>query len=211
MKPKDTREKILHAGLSLFSEKGYLGATTKEIAKRAGVAELTLFRHFSTKDKLFEEIINSYSFLPALKGLLPEIKHLKYEDALKLIAAKFLERLSERRQLIRIMHSEIQLYPSKVKNIYHNFIDEIFRTLASYFKEMQKKGILRKFKPEIGARAFLGMFFAYFNAQEFVSNKKLRTSDDDAVIKEFVEIFVSGTFKMKPIKRVKGSKEKVIK
>ncbi|OGW26606.1 MAG: TetR family transcriptional regulator [Nitrospirae bacterium GWC2_42_7] len=208
MKPKDTREKILQGGLSLFSEKGYLGATTKEIAKRAGVAELTLFRHFSSKDKLFEEIIKSYSFLPALKGLLPEIKDLEYSEALKLIAAKFLERLSERRQLIRIMHSEIQLYPSKVKNIYHNFIDEIFRTLASYFHEMQKKGVLRKFKPELGARAFLGMFFSYFNAQEFMSYKKYRAPDEEAVIEEFVAIFIGGTFKggkrsVNPVRKIK--------
>jgi AcrR family transcriptional regulator len=196
MKTKDTREKILQAGLSLFSEKGYLGATTKEIAKRAGVAELTLFRHFASKDKLFEEIINSYSFLPALKGLLPEIKDLEYSEALKLIAEKFLERLSERRQLIRIMHSEIQLYPSEVKNIYHTFIDEIFRSLASYFNELQKKGVLRKFKPEIGARAFLGMFFSYFNAQEFMSQKKHSTPDKKVIIDEFVGIFVSGTFRL---------------
>ena len=46
---RDTRDKILDASLALFSKKGFLGATTKEIAKKAGVAELTLFRHFSSK------------------------------------------------------------------------------------------------------------------------------------------------------------------
>jgi AcrR family transcriptional regulator len=68
---KDTREKILEAVLKLFSMKGYLGATTTEIAEKAGIAELTLFRHFTSKDKLFEEVMSVYSFLPALKGLLP--------------------------------------------------------------------------------------------------------------------------------------------
>ena len=48
-----TRDKILEAALFLFSKKGYLGATTKEIAKEAGIAELTLFRHFASKEKLF--------------------------------------------------------------------------------------------------------------------------------------------------------------
>jgi len=193
MRPKDTKEKILQAGLGLFSEKGYLGATTREIAKRAGVAELTLFRHFSSKDRLFEEIIKSYSFLPALKGMLPEIKDLEYSEALEVIAGKFLERLSERKQLIKIMHSEIQLYPSKVRNIYHNFMDELFRTLASYFIDLRKKEILREFNPELAARAFLGMFFSYFNAQEFMARKKFRENDRATVISEFVRIFVNGT------------------
>ena len=52
-----TKEKILTAAMSLVSEKGYLGATTREIAHDAGVTELTLFRHFGSKEKLFEEVL----------------------------------------------------------------------------------------------------------------------------------------------------------
>jgi len=190
---KDTKEKILDAGLSLFSKKGYLGATTKEIAKKAGVAELTLFRHFSSKERLFEEMITLHSFLPALKGLLPELKGLSYKSALSLIAGRFLDRLSERRDLIKIMHSELHLYPAKVKEIQQNFIGEIVRTLASYFRELQESGVLRSFDPELGARAFLGMFFQYFTNQEFMVDKKERYNNKDAVIREYVNIFVSGT------------------
>jgi AcrR family transcriptional regulator len=190
---KDTRERILDAGLKLFSKKGFLGATTKEIAKKAGVAELTLFRHFSSKDKLFEEMIQSYSFLPALKGLLPGIKDLAYEDALYEIGRAFLMRLSERSELIKIMHSEIHLYPAKVKEIYHNIIDEVFRTLASYFRELQASGTLREFQPELGARAFLGMLFSYFNAQEIMMRKQHMPADTEQVIREYVRLFVHGT------------------
>jgi AcrR family transcriptional regulator len=190
---KDTREKILDAGLKLFSKKGFLGATTKEIAKKAGVAELTVFRHFSSKDKLFEEMIQSYSFLPALKDLLPSLKDLAYEDALYQIGRAFLVRLSERSELIKIMHSEIHLYPAKVKEIYHNIIDEVFRTLASYFRDLQARGTLREFQPELGARAFLGMLFSYFNAQEIMMRKQHMPSDTEQVIREYVGLFVHGT------------------
>lgn len=190
---KDTREKILEAGLMLFSKKGYLGATTKEIAKKAGVAELTLFRHFSSKERLFEEMINSYTFLPALKGLLPELKDLDYRDALSVIARKFLERLSERSELIKIMHAEVHRYPVKVKRIYQNFIGETFRTLASYFRELQGRGILRDFDPELAARAFLGMFFSYFNASTFAFRRDIDMADTEKVIGNYVDIFMRGT------------------
>ena len=190
---KDTKEKILDAGLSLFSKKGYLGATTKEIAKKAGVAELTLFRHFSSKERLFEQAIKRRSFLPALKGLLPELKDLEYADALAVIANRYLERLSEKRDLIRIMHSEIHLYPAKVREIQQKFVGEIVGTLAFYFRGLQERRILKDFDPELGARAFLSMFFAYFTSQEFIGDKKQRFSDKDAVVGEFVKIFVSGT------------------
>lgn len=190
-----TREKILETALKLFSEKGYLGATTKKIAKEAGLAEVTLFRHFASKEKLFEEVINKGSFLPALKGLMPEIRDMPYEDALIRIAGRFLEILHLRKDLIKIMQSEFRRYPEKIHEIYHAFIDEIFRTLASYFNAMQKKGILTKFNTEAAARAFLGMFFSYFNAQELMMRSKYRDMDIEATIKEYVKIFARGTLK----------------
>ena len=202
---KDTKEKILDAGLSLFSKKGYLGATTKEIAKKAGVAELTLFRHFSSKERLFEQAIKRRSFLPALKGLLPELKDLEYADALAVIANRYLERLSEKRDLIRIMHSEIHLYPAKVREIQQKFVGEIVGTLAFYFRGLQERRILKDFDPELGARAFLSMFFAYFNSQEFMADKKGRFADKDEVTREFVKIFVSGTMNVEPVSGRGGS------
>lgn len=191
--PRDTRTKILDAGLRLFSKKGYLRATTREIARKAGVAELTLFRHFSSKELLFEEIINTFTFLPTLRGLLPEIKNMPYEEALAEIARRFLERLLERKELIRIMHSESQLYPEKVREIYHNFIHEMFRTLASYFAELQDAGVLRNFNPELAARAFLGMFFSYFNAREMMAYRAAKAADPADAVQAYVDIFVNGT------------------
>jgi AcrR family transcriptional regulator len=190
-----TKDRILKTGLKLFSKKGYLGATTKEIAKEASVAELTLFRYFPSKEKLFEEVINTYSFLPALRGLLPEITELSYEKGLSVIANKFLDSLMMRKDLVRIMHSEIHRYTEKIHKIYHSIIDETLKTLASYFAEMQKKGILRTFDTELGARAFLGMFFSYFDAENFLLLKKYKRTDTNTVIKEFVAIFIKGTMK----------------
>lgn len=47
-----TREAILQAALDLFGKKGFARATTKEIARRAGVAEGTIFNYFRTKDDI---------------------------------------------------------------------------------------------------------------------------------------------------------------
>jgi AcrR family transcriptional regulator len=47
-----TKERILEAALQLFREKGIEGTTTKEISKKAGIAEGTLFNYFTTKEDL---------------------------------------------------------------------------------------------------------------------------------------------------------------
>lgn len=48
---------ILDAATRVFISKGFIQATTQEIAKEANVAEITLFRKFSTKQNLFELVI----------------------------------------------------------------------------------------------------------------------------------------------------------
>lgn len=50
---KTTRDLLIDASIKVFSEKGYQSATTIEISKEAGVSEMTLFRHFKTKNNLF--------------------------------------------------------------------------------------------------------------------------------------------------------------
>jgi AcrR family transcriptional regulator len=47
-----TKERILEAALQLFREKGLEQTTTKEISKKAGIAEGTLFNYFKTKEDL---------------------------------------------------------------------------------------------------------------------------------------------------------------
>lgn len=193
--PSLTRDRILESALKLFSKKGYLGATTKDIARGAGIAEITLFRHFPSKENLFEQVINTYSFLPVLKGLIPEISEISCEKALTVIARRFLNTLNSRKDMIQIMQSEMHRYPEKIYKIYHDFLDEMIRTLGSYFHRMQKENILRRFDAKSGARAFLGMFFSYFNAKELQMFKKYKDINTDRIIKEFVNIFLKGTLK----------------
>lgn len=51
-----TRERLLRAGLELFTAQGYREATTGDIARHAGVAEGALYRHFPGKQALLNEV-----------------------------------------------------------------------------------------------------------------------------------------------------------
>ncbi len=57
--PAVVRKLLLEAAGGVFAERGFSGATTREIADRAGVAEPLLFRHFGSKAKLFLEAVLS--------------------------------------------------------------------------------------------------------------------------------------------------------
>src|ERR1035438_410395 len=54
----DRRQQLLESALDLFSRKGFEGATTKEIAAAAGVTEAIIFRHFPSKQALYQAVLD---------------------------------------------------------------------------------------------------------------------------------------------------------
>jgi AcrR family transcriptional regulator len=193
MKTTNTKEQLLKATLKLISEKGYLGATTREIALEAGVTELTLFRHFGSKEHLFEELLKSYTFLPMLKELLPEMEGLSCEEGLTLIASRFLLSLKERKSMVKIMYSEITSYPEKIKEVYNKYIDEMRRTLARYFESQQNSGVLRKnMSPEMAARVFLWILVSYFRSEEIMRSAGIRKAAMEKDVGAIIDIFMHG-------------------
>lgn len=52
-----TRQRLLDAAARVFARDGLTGATTRAIAQEAGVNEVTLFRHFQTKDRLLAAVV----------------------------------------------------------------------------------------------------------------------------------------------------------
>src|SRR5690606_19097655 len=75
--------KIVQAAIEVFSEKGFAAASTNEIAKRAGVAEGTIFRHYKTKKDLLISIV-----LPVI-----------YKFAVPFLAEKFLNEIFQKEKL----------------------------------------------------------------------------------------------------------------
>ena len=53
---EERREAIILAVVPVFAEKGFHGATTKDLAKAANVSEALLYRHFPSKQELFDAI-----------------------------------------------------------------------------------------------------------------------------------------------------------
>ena len=51
-----TRQRLVRAALELFTTQGYHVTTTVQIAKKAGVAEGTIYKHFESKQHLLNEL-----------------------------------------------------------------------------------------------------------------------------------------------------------
>ena len=70
----DRRQQILDVAIQLFSQKGFRGTTTKEIALAAGVNEAIIFRHFATKRELYSAIIDQKACSMRMESVDAEIE-----------------------------------------------------------------------------------------------------------------------------------------
>ena len=87
-----TRQKLLRAALELFTGEGFLASTTPIIAERAGVAEGTIYRHFSSKEHLLNEVFRGTQRWAT--GVVKELdadRTLKAPERLSRIARRFVE------------------------------------------------------------------------------------------------------------------------
>jgi AcrR family transcriptional regulator len=62
LKASDRRQQILEIASALFAERGYHGVTTKDLAQRLSITEPILYRHFLSKQCLWQEVHRLHRF-----------------------------------------------------------------------------------------------------------------------------------------------------
>jgi AcrR family transcriptional regulator len=82
----ERRKKILAAARAVFLEQGFSGARTKDIADRSGVTEAFLYRHFESKEQMYDEAI-LHPLIDGLEGLASDIKeiHRTHRDPIEFV------------------------------------------------------------------------------------------------------------------------------
>jgi AcrR family transcriptional regulator len=87
------REEILDAAMAVFAEQGYHGASTDEIARRAGISQPYVFRLFGTKKDLFVAV-NSRCFRQTLEQFQRAAEGKRGKEALHAIGEAYAELLA---------------------------------------------------------------------------------------------------------------------
>lgn len=102
---EERREEILDAALEVFAEKGLHGASTEEIARRAGISQPYVFRLFGTKKELYLAGV-ARCFRQTLELMQRAAEGKRGEDALHAFGAKYGELLQTDRTYLRAqMHA----------------------------------------------------------------------------------------------------------
>lgn len=183
-----TEEKIINASIFLFSQKGYTAVTTKEIAKEAGVSEMTLFRHFESKHNLFERAFDEFVFSPKFKALFENLEW-DLEKDLNKICSSYQDVLDKNQKII-LMHLKNEELNPHFEAMLLKFPNEFKKLLCSYFEEMKNRGAIVE-NPESLAVNFLATNFGLFFTS-LVMNKLIFDTDIQTCISNYVRIFIKG-------------------
>ncbi|MRG87438.1 TetR/AcrR family transcriptional regulator [Salinibacillus xinjiangensis] len=124
---------IIQAAIEIFAEKGYAATSTSEIAKRAGVAEGTIFRHYKTKKDLLISIVS-----PAITRFVVPFFAEKFvqdvfdQDEIEEIEPLLKNLISNRYQfvknnvpLLRIMLQEMAFHPELQEQYKRVFVSKV--------------------------------------------------------------------------------------
>jgi AcrR family transcriptional regulator len=190
---EERRRVIVEAALALFSQKGFRGTTTKEIAEAAGCSEATIFKHFATKNELYSAILEAKSRIEETLAKAAQAAARK-DDAgvFRAVGLESLIRTEQDPSLLRLLlfsalegHDLSHLFfESKVRGL-HEF-------LSGYIKGRIADGAFQPVDPLLAARGFVGMVAYYLLIHEIFGVKRPAGVLPEPVIDTFVTLFLQG-------------------
>jgi len=184
---KTKNDKIMETAVAVFAEKGFRAATMSDLAKRAGISEATLYKHFNNKENILLSLPpgNLQDFLVSLEEQFCGIKD--PEEKLRKFIWQYLWWSQKHKNIVKILIFEIEpnlnFYGSRV----HALGREIGKVLADILAQGKKSGVFRTRVNPRTFRKFLTGTMDYMFLTCFVFNRPFKPLDDyDALARAFI-------------------------
>ena len=191
---EDRRQQIIDVATELFAAQGYDGTTTREIAQRASVNEAIIFRHFSSKEELYWEIIEQKIRNGGGKVRLLEMLNAGEDPRTTFvnISERILRRRSEDQSLSRLLlFSALENHRLSAR-FFKVYVAEYYEAISDYIQKKIDEGTFRKVDPVLAARGFLGLVIYHSMIQDLFGGSKFQEYDPRDVSKTLVSIWLDG-------------------
>jgi AcrR family transcriptional regulator len=208
MKSDQRRAAIVTAAVHLFAEKGFRGATTRELAGAVGVTEPVLYQHFRTKGELYSAIIESQADAGQHRSV--ELQQaMDAEDDRGFLAAigdLILERSEQDPDFIRLLLFSALERHELAPLFYERQLRPFFDLVSGYIHRRVESRVFRRLDPQITARAFIGMFAYQGLLGELFHDSTIRKNRKQFV-EEMVTTFLQGVCCRRPGGRTLAERE----
>lgn len=159
---RDTHREILDAALDLFSEKGFYGTSTRDIARRVGVRESALYHHFVNKQELLHALLQELGpgRVAMVEGLdvVGLAQAMGVHEMLRSMVHMLITEWAQPREMkfMRLMVTEgYRLNREGVITPWDHAL-RVRGAVAGIFEKLMKARLIREVDPWIAAIAFIG-------------------------------------------------------
>ena len=206
----ERRQQILRVAMRLFSQHGFRGTTTKEIAQAAGVSEAMVFRHFATKDELYHAILDHKACASGLDlpSLVADAVARKDDRAVfETIARAMMQHHEQDTEFLRLLtHAALEEH-QLVDLFWERNVRQLYELLGGYIRERQRDGALRTVEPAVIVRAFLGMIIHHsLNNTLWDKRRRLLDIPNERAAREFTDILLGGVAASAPARNGKPAR-----
>ena len=192
----ERRQQIIAVATELFASKGFRGATTRSIAETAGVSEAIIFRHFATKEDLYDAIITT-SLEKRREGwdrdaLIADAQDEDLDSLLLRFGRSVIERHRKDPTFIRLM-----MYSSLEDHKFRQLFFEARRSpflkiIRQRLAEGVESGALGDIDPALTTRAFFRTLLQYCMSSFVASDTPPDPADDEAYVVNLVKVYAKG-------------------
>ena len=192
----ERRQQILRIAMRLFSQRGFRGTTTKEIAAAAGVSEAMVFRHFATKEELYCAILDHKACAGGLDPcqLLADAIARKDDRAVfEGLARGMMQHHEQDTDFMRLLtHAALEEH-RLVELFFERNVSQMYELLGGYIRERQRDGALKQLEPAVIVRAFLGMIIHHsLNNTLWDKRRTLLDIPNERAAEAFTELLLNG-------------------
>lgn len=155
---KARRHQILRAAATVFAEKGFHRATTKDIAQAAGIAEGTIYNYFDSKGDL---LIGLLMRLSRVENLDAELTEALDKDAREFLVAVVRHRMAlieQNHEMLQAILPEVLVNADLRERFYRQFTQPMASMLEQYVKARAASGEVVPVDVPLAVRAVQGMF-----------------------------------------------------
>jgi AcrR family transcriptional regulator len=209
----ERRRQIAEVAMRLFSERGFRGTTTKEIAQAAGVSEAIIFRHFATKEELYTAIIDHKGcagaavspvagrteqppYIDELRGCVAEAMEASDDLAVfKGVALHMIDHHEHDPEFLRLLMYIALENHSLGQVFWDRNVRVLYEYLGGYVRRRQREGAFRDVDPYAAVRVFLGSVIHHSLVNllwdKDPARRIFRVTNEEAA-RQFAEILLRG-------------------
>jgi AcrR family transcriptional regulator len=194
MKSGERRDAIIAAAVRLFSEKGFRGTTTRELAAALDVTEPVIYQHFETKRDLYRAIIETKA-----RERRQDNEHWKDvenprgdREFFGAVARLLLQRVERDPSYLRLLLFSALEGHELADLFFERDAAEFYDRISDYIRKRMEAGAFRAdIDPFVAARALVGMAVHHATVQALFRDTIVTASREEYAT-EMVEIFLAG-------------------